>query len=145
MHFESGGKKMAFDGVKKFDWKKFFVTNLTGIVCALGLAALVSAVCEYNFFLMLLIFLAMYFVIGIALEYLIVALYIEKADNAMKKKRGEPTLPNRKAALKYAVACNLKVGNAADLVKKDGGVSSCKGSEEKSDTEVVDAEEKNKK
>ena len=154
---------MAFDGVKNFNWKNFFITNLTGIVCALGLAALVSAVCGYNFFLMLLIFLAMYFVVGIAIEYLMVVLYLEKADGSMKKKKGEPTLPNRKAALKYMAACNMKVGNLSDLVKKDSEALSLKSakeekisaetsqegdsaiSEKKPETEIGDAEEKNKK
>ncbi len=78
---------MKSDFFQNFSFGKFIISNLSGLVSAFGLAVAVSLICRYNFFLMLILFTVVYFVLGVMIEYLLVALYIEKAKKVSKKKK----------------------------------------------------------
>ena len=65
--------------------KSALLSNLPGLVSAVVLAGGVGYICNYNFFLLFVVFLLLYFVTGTAAEFLIVALHIEKVKHDRKK------------------------------------------------------------
>jgi len=77
-------------------------TNIIGLISAVGLAVLVSLLCDYNFFLMLLLFVALYFAIGIAVEFFssfglkkVVEPKVDEGESA------KPLLPRERTRYKY--------------------------------------------
>lgn len=94
------------------------LSNLPGIITAAVLSAGVSIVCRYNFFVMFLAFLVFYFIVGIAAEFFIVILHIEKnkyerGHNGVKKAAKGASAEKRKLASYETRAGSLKKENDA--------------------------------
>ncbi len=134
---------MKQENKKTTNWKKIIYSHITGVLCAVGLSAVVSVICKYNFFIVLICFLLAYFILGVLIEYLLGVLYIEKKTAAVvetnpagkhesKKKTSDkgtdsglkvaesaraekPVVPNKNIAKKYANALRLKHGRSSDL------------------------------
>lgn len=87
---------MAGASAESGKFSNTLLSNLPGVVSAIVLAAGVGYICKYNFFLLLVVFIVLYFVTGTAAEFLIVVLHIEKVKYDRKKqgkataKKGQP-------------------------------------------------------
>ena len=145
-------------------FKSALLSNLPGVVSAVVLAGGVGYICKYNFFLLFVVFILLYFVTGTAAEFLIVALHIEKVKLDRKKQANAGShgrLASGKPAEKTArkqpgedsdfggeefFAVQESAENAADAETQNSAeVSEMEKEESPSDTDAGEALVPNKK